>query len=47
MSRSVTLPRSDPPSLLALFSYLTLLHVLYLVWRERSGNESNRGEEAE
>lgn len=44
MSRSITIPRIDPPSLLTLFSYLTLLHILYLIWRERSGGESNRGE---
>lgn len=35
MSRSTTIPK-NVPSLLTLFSYLTLLHVLYLVWRERT-----------
>jgi hypothetical protein len=36
-ARAVPLPGGDPASLITWVSYITILHLLYLVWREASG----------
>lgn len=38
---SITIPTGERPTLLTLLSYLTILHLIYLIWRETSEGESD------